>query len=385
MGYDFNMYNSIILTGIVQGLVFGIVVFSSEKYRRASSTLLLGILIVVFSLTNLQYYLGDTAIITTRQLFGIVWFPGQLLSGPLLLFYGLKLLYPEKPIARRTKVLILLPFIIAFMAITYIKITMAGVDKKTYMQAIQPIEGIVEFSSLILDTCIVVWLFLGIRKVDRASKNFKLAQVRPELKWFRNLLVILFSLCFVWLYVAVLMFNGLAAENLWYIMWIALSIIIYWIGHVGIYKYGVQEERRKIRNHTFDRSTIVVMADKQRSDHLTLFENLLIDKKYFLDPELTLDKIADELNLSKSHLSRLINKELQTSFPDYINQLRIKEAQYYLKHPDFSNYTLVAIGLEAGFASKTTFNNTFKKVTGMTPSEYKNDTSIPVEDMVIPS
>ncbi|UPT72306.1 MAG: helix-turn-helix domain-containing protein [Flavobacterium sp. JAD_PAG50586_2] len=67
-----------------------------------------------------------------------------------------------------------------------------------------------------------------------------------------------------------------------------------------------------------------------------------------------------------------MNTELKTSFPDYINQLRIKEAQYYLKHPDFSNYTLVAIGLEAGFASKTTFNNTFKKVTGMTPSEYKN-------------
>lgn len=380
MGYDFNMYNSIILTGIVQGLVFGFVVFSSKKYR-AKSTLLLGILIVVFSLTNLQYYLGDTAIITTRQLFGIIWFPGQLLSGPLLLFYGLKLLYPEKPISRRAK-MILLPFIILFIVITYLKITMADVDKKTYMQAILPIEAIVEFSSLIIDTCIVVWLFLAIRKVDRTSKDFKLSQVRPELRWFSTLLVILFSLCFLWLYVAVLMFLGKSTENLWYIMWIALSIIIYWIGHVGIYKFGVMEEIKKIRSHSLDRSSIVVVTNKQKSEHLTLFENLIINKKYFLDPELTLDKIADELNLSKSHLSRLINKELQTSFPDYINGLRIKEAQYYLKHPDFSNYTLVAIGLEAGFASKTTFNNTFKKVTGMTPSEFRNSQHTTIEPAI---
>jgi AraC-like DNA-binding protein len=174
----------------------------------------------------------------------------------------------------------------------------------------------------------------------------------------------------VWLYVALMMVLY-DAYDLWYFIWIALSVMIYWLGHIGVYKYGVTQERKKIRIHSLNRSSIVVV-DKSKSDYLTLFEDLIVGKKYFLNPELTLDKVAEALKLSKSHLSRIINKEMDTSFPEYINELRVKEAQFYLRHPDFSNYTLVAIGLEAGFASKTSFNNTFKKVTGMTPSEYKN-------------
>jgi AraC-like DNA-binding protein len=371
MRYDFNLFNSIILTGIIQGFIFGIVVCTGKKYQTRS-TLFLATLIVVFSLTNLQYYLGDTNIITTRELFGIIWFPGQLLSGPFLLFYGITLLHPKNAINKRTKILLLLPFSIALIIITYFKITMVSADNKTYMHTILQIEAIIEFLSLFLDTCIVIWLFFEIQKANRKSKDFGLTTVYPEFKWFRNLLIILFIFCFIWFYVAVLTFFGNGSENLWYIMWIALSIIIYWLGHIGIYKFGIHKERKKIRNHTLDRGNIIVV-DKQKNEYLSSFEDLIIRKKEYLNPEITLDKVAEELKLSKSHLSRLINNELGISFPDYINQLRINEAKYYLKNPDFFNYTLIAIGLESGFASKTTFNNTFKKVTGMTPSEYKKE------------
>jgi AraC-like DNA-binding protein len=81
--------------------------------------------------------------------------------------------------------------------------------------------------------------------------------------------------------------------------------------------------------------------------------------------------LSTELDLSRSHLSRIINSELKTTFSDYINLLRVNEAKKYLLQPDFSNYTLVAIGLEAGFNSKTTFNSAFKKFAGMTPSAFK--------------
>lgn len=64
---------------------------------------------------------------------------------------------------------------------------------------------------------------------------------------------------------------------------------------------------------------------------------------------------------------------MNLGFLDYINQLRVEEAKQYLQNPEFENYTLVAIGLEASFNSKTTFNNCFKKFTGKTPSEYKKE------------
>lgn len=366
--YNFNIFNSLILAGIIQGLIFGIVVASSKKYR-ATSTLLLAALIVVFSLNNLQYYLATTWLVRNRYLYGISWTPGQLVMGPLLYFYGLKVLYPEKAIPRKTIIVLLIPFAVGVVAVNYLKLTRNYLKyKPDYML----LEAIMEFVAIILSIYVFAKLLIKTRKAQREAHHFSTVKVLPKLQWFRNILLVFLCFCPVWLTVTVMMVLGIEPEGIWNIVWVFLSIMIYWIGHVGIYKYGIAEERKKIRNHSLHRSTIIDVSDKQKSEHLILFENLLIDQKYFLDSELTLDKVADALNLSKSHLSRLINAELKTSFPDYINQLRVKEAKYYLKHPDFSNYTLVAIGLEAGFASKTTFNNTFRKVTGMTPSEYKN-------------
>ncbi|MCF6131209.1 helix-turn-helix domain-containing protein [Flavobacterium wongokense] len=366
--YHFNIVNSIILGGIIQGLIFGYIVFTSKKYRD-TATFLLATLIVVFSLNNLNYYLASTWLVKSRYLYGITWTPGQLIMAPLLYFYGLKILYPEKSIPRKTIITLVTPFTLGFIAVNTLKLTRNYLDHKTEYLLL---EGIIEFVSIFLCTYLVTKLLLKTIKAERNEQAFAVSKVFPKLRWFRNTLIAFLIICPIWFTVMVMVTFELAPYWLWNIIWIALSVMIYWIGHIGIYKYGVTEERKKIRSHTLDRSSIVDVSDKGKSEHLTLFEDLVINKKYFLDPELTLDKIADELNLSKSHLSRLINTELKTSFPDYINQLRIKEAQYYLKHPDFSNYTLVAIGLEAGFASKTTFNNTFKKVTGMTPSEYKN-------------
>lgn len=366
--YHFDIYNSIILGGIIQGLIFGFVVGFSKKYR-STSTLILATMIVVFSLNNLQYWLTATWLIKNRYMYGIIWTPGQLTMGPLLYFYGLKLLYPEKPLLRKTVLWLLTPFFIGLLAVNFLKLNYSYPEDKSLYLAL---EAIIELVSNILAMVLTTRLLLKTRKAERENKVFGITHVLPKLQWFRNTLIVFLILGVAWLTVIVLMVLELSLYVFWYFIWIWLSVMIYWIGHVGIYKYGVMEERKKIRSHTLDRSSIVDISDKSKSEHLIQFENLLIEKKYFLDPELTLDKLAEELHLSKSHLSRLINTELKTSFPDYINQLRIKEAQYYLKHPDFSNYTLVAIGLEAGFASKTTFNNTFKKVTGMTPSEYKN-------------
>lgn len=366
--YNFNIYNSIVLGGIIQGLIFGIVVASTKKYR-AKSTLLLATLIVVFSLNNFQYYLTSTGLLLSSNFYNYVWIPGQLTMGPIFYLYGLKLLYPEKPIPKKTIFWAFTPFAIGLICVTYIKICFNYVGNE--FKYIIP-EIIFEFTSMFLAMSATAKLFFETRKIEREARIDGAPKAWPKLQWFRNILLTFFFLTWVWLAVIILMYLRLAPFKTWNVIWVALSIMIYWIGHVGIYKYGLMEERKKIRSHMPDRPSIIDVSDKNKSEHLIEFENLLINKKYFLDPELTLDKLADELNLSKSHLSRLINTELKTSFPDYINQLRIKEAQYYLKHPDFSNYTLVAIGLEAGFASKTTFNNAFKKVTGMTPSEYKN-------------
>jgi len=100
---------------------------------------------------------------------------------------------------------------------------------------------------------------------------------------------------------------------------------------------------------------------------ITLME---VDKVY-QNPELTLQQLASTLQLSIHHLSQAINDGLQKSFYDLVNGYRVGEAKRLLMDDKDINYTILAIGFEAGFNSKTTFNTVFKKFTGFTPSEFR--------------
>jgi AraC-like DNA-binding protein len=86
-------------------------------------------------------------------------------------------------------------------------------------------------------------------------------------------------------------------------------------------------------------------------------------------PELTLPELAARVGTNTSVLSRVINTGFGQNFNDYINEYRIREAERKLRDPRYRNYTLLAIALESGFNSKSTFNRVFKKLRGTTPRE----------------
>lgn len=87
-----------------------------------------------------------------------------------------------------------------------------------------------------------------------------------------------------------------------------------------------------------------------------------------LEDELSLDKLAAISGLSTSHFGHLFKKELGKSVVDYILEQRIELAKRYLAEGKYRNYELAE---RAGFQHYSYFSNTFKKLTGMSPSEYK--------------
>ena len=101
-----------------------------------------------------------------------------------------------------------------------------------------------------------------------------------------------------------------------------------------------------------------------------LNQSMEVDK-LFLNPDLSLKSLAAELNVSTHHLSQVLNEKLQKRFYDYLNTYRIAEAKRLLTHPEFQDYKLQEIARQAGFKSKSAFNNSFKKQTGMTPSDFR--------------
>lgn len=370
---NFNIYNSIILAGVAHGLVYSGLVFLPQKFRKAP-VFFLALLILFFSLNNLQYYLQDTGLISSKTLFDYIWVPFQLASGPVLLCYGLKLLDPEKPLPTWSR-MTFTPFAVGFLLATYYKLHKAFLgDSDALMGFFWYVPGGIEFFSILLDQYIVIVLLRKIRTKEKSEGNFSLSVVRPELRWFRRILTVFLIASLGWLLVSLQTFVYGASQAWWYAIWIFMSFMIYWLGFVGINHYGVQQQRHKIRSYLIDKQIIRESA-KPKNEHISTLEQILVSEKRFLDPTISLERLSEEMGLSKSHLSRVINAELGIGFNDYLNHLRVEEAKHHLCNPEFENYTLVAIGLEAGFNSKTTFNTAFKKQTSMTPSEFRKNSA----------
>ncbi|MEM6785171.1 MAG: helix-turn-helix transcriptional regulator [Bacteroidota bacterium] len=91
----------------------------------------------------------------------------------------------------------------------------------------------------------------------------------------------------------------------------------------------------------------------------------------YLDPTLSLGTLADALRLSEKELSLVLNEGLGLGYTEYVNGLRVAEAQRGLADPDQAEASVLQIALDAGFASKATFNRAFKQVAGCTPTQYR--------------
>ncbi len=98
-------------------------------------------------------------------------------------------------------------------------------------------------------------------------------------------------------------------------------------------------------------------------------EDIMEADKPYLNPELKSAELAQLLGISTHEFSRLINQHLGKSFSDFINEYRVLEAKDLLVSN--SNYTLEAIGNQAGFNSKSAFYKAFKKFQGTTPGQFK--------------
>lgn len=101
-------------------------------------------------------------------------------------------------------------------------------------------------------------------------------------------------------------------------------------------------------------------------------EKIIVAEGLHKDPNLKLSELAKKINISTHQLSQLLNENLGKSFSTYINEYRIEEACKLITTD--SRFTFEAIGYEVGFNSKSTFYAVFKKIKGVTPALYKENT-----------
>ena len=98
--------------------------------------------------------------------------------------------------------------------------------------------------------------------------------------------------------------------------------------------------------------------------------DLMLHEKLYLDEELTLNILAQEMNISSHQLSELLNNVLNVNFNSFINKFRIEEAKKMISEEP--QRSIISVGYAAGFNSKSVFNRAFQQFAGESPSQYKN-------------
>ncbi len=122
-------------------------------------------------------------------------------------------------------------------------------------------------------------------------------------------------------------------------------------------------------------STDSTVATALSQADLALFaqlQQLLFQEKLYLQANLRLTDVAQQLQVPEYRVSRLIRSQLHASnFNNFINTLRIEHAKSLLTDPAKQHWPVLVVGLESGFASVGPFTRAFKTQTGDTPNEYR--------------
>jgi len=224
-----------------------------------------------------------------------------------------------------------------------------------------------------------------------AYSFIKYADNRREKRWLTQLWFLVSIIMASW--VLSILFAMFSLINLDAVMeTIALGVIflIHWTTYVGIFKFRLAKDQEEIRTlikkwksdslkpNISQPSMSPPINGEKRNAVLTeenlyfkKLEALCVNERIYLNNTLDRAQVAEMLGISPGYISQLVNTITGDNFSTYINRYRVEAVKAMITNSEFNNYSLLAIGLESGFSSKTTFHTAFKKLTGMTPNMYR--------------
>lgn len=153
-----------------------------------------------------------------------------------------------------------------------------------------------------------------------------------------------------------------------------ICIIILWL-FVLYYSWDFKPVVMEEPAETDENAQVEIVRDTTPQDEsrsplsIGMLEKIVEEKKLYLNPSLTQNDLAHEMDTNRTYISNYLSKQMNMTFYDYINMLRIKSAAMPLmrEHPE---YKFEYVASKSGFASISTFRRAFVKVTGQTPSQY---------------
>jgi AraC-like DNA-binding protein len=221
---------------------------------------------------------------------------------------------------------------------------------------------------------ILTYLVFSVRRLLEHAKNIKNNFSFVEyvnLNWLKYLLIIYIVL---WLAFAIRVFYP--SRLIWNISAFLSLLTMYIVGYFGYNQPVIFQESMSDTLSAFSKGgkkkyASSALTEKETSEYLKKLQSLMNNEKIFLKNDLKLGDVAEKLELPVYYVSQVINEKLGKNFYDFINEYRVDEVKKRFADTKYDNLTILAIGFDSGFNSKTAFYSAFKRNTGVIPSEFK--------------
>ncbi|WP_412070051.1 helix-turn-helix transcriptional regulator [Rubrivirga sp. IMCC43871] len=361
-----RLMEGLYLLGAAHGLFLAAVLAS--RPRQVAAHRLLAAFVLVFSVDlAMAVYHASGASARHPALIGLD-LPIALLYGPLLYLYVRALTSP-RPALRRRDAWHLAPFLalVAFLLPFYLR---PGPEKLALM-----LDPDLSFQTRAMAVANplkllhgAVYLALIVARVRRTGGVASPATRR----WLRGLTagVLAMLLASALFYVlggtdAVGLDDASVTDDL---TLLTVTVFVYALGYFGLRQPEAAGPEAAPTEAAYARSG---MRPEEAARHAAALRALMETEHPYRRGDLTLPDLADALGISPHNLTEVLSTQLGQTFYEVVNGYRVADVQVRLTDPAFAHWTVLAIGLDAGFNAKSSFNAAFKRTTGMTPSQYR--------------
>ncbi|MCR9251759.1 MAG: AraC family transcriptional regulator [bacterium] len=371
----FFWYDIILVPGIAQGIFLSFMLFRLDK-RNISANRILAIIIAMAAVMLIGRMVWARYPPDLSYQWSLIPDTTIFLFGPLIYFYIKRLLFKEENG---------IPFFHFIPAITHLVIVgiMFQYSKQDYDLLIY--KGHLNSYFLTLEEIAIVlniiyWIlgYLLIRKyLKQGSENLSFKQNTVNYLLYLHFAILICLAMWPIGFVHRVWFRGSLSFIDYDLIWTTIPLFIYVVGYYALkqpelFRLHIETPTAKLQ--------INRLKDEETNQLKKALEMVINEEKIYLKNDLTLSMLAKSIGASSNNVSWLLNEVYGKSFYDYINGLRIGEFIAKIENREHSKKTLLALAMEVGFNSKSTFNKAFKLEKDSSPSEYIKNNQLSAEN-----
>ena len=366
--FNLNLFNLIIIASVFIGATFGLLLIFTKRIN-GKANILLGLVTFIIVFWNIWILSLDFQLTNYLPYFYLIPLNYSLALGPLLYLYVKKITNFNYNLSKKDSIHFLpllieltIHFIISADALVN---NVIGIETDAYLM----LMPIVQFSAIVSIVIYCIYALKAIKSYHSWLNNNYSNNDAYNLRWLYRLLIVFAILWFLWTPYTIIdyvIFGFQLNISDYYPIYVLLSIITIWISAEAFLRPEVILLETNKQN-----SIVKENPSEDITKKASWLKEQMLTNLFYLNSELNLRSLADNLNIHPNVLSKVINDGLDKNFSDFINEYRVNAIIDKLHSGNYDHITLLGISFECGFNSKTTFNRAFKNIKGITPLNYK--------------